>query len=237
MLLPALSRAKAAAHAAACKSNLRQIGIAMRLYVDDFGVYPFMQQGNYLVEPRRWFSDLEKYTGQKSPRPDWTNAPPRSVWICPSLAREPGMYWVNGTYGYNVCGTGPIYRKGLGLGLGGHCYSDTVITPGVTLKATRENEVRKPSAMIGIGDGVLLPLMAGTGFVNPPLEDFVRASTSYWQPPQPFQRRRHSNKLNIWFCDGHIEYLPLQNVVSRDDARLSRWNNDNQPHKDLLPPW
>src|SRR5216683_1292213 len=41
MLLPALSRAKAQAQSAKCKSNLRQIGIALRMYVDDNHCYPF----------------------------------------------------------------------------------------------------------------------------------------------------------------------------------------------------
>ena len=35
LLLPALSRAKARAHNAACVNNLRQLGIATRLYADD----------------------------------------------------------------------------------------------------------------------------------------------------------------------------------------------------------
>src|SRR4051812_18469486 len=35
LLMPALSRAKANAHNAACVNNLRQLGIATRLYSDD----------------------------------------------------------------------------------------------------------------------------------------------------------------------------------------------------------
>src|SRR5678815_3787082 len=37
LLLPALARAKEKAQKAACFSNLRQIGLAARLYMDDYG--------------------------------------------------------------------------------------------------------------------------------------------------------------------------------------------------------
>lgn len=40
LLLPALSRAKFAAKNAACKNNLRQLGLALTLYVSDHQVYP-----------------------------------------------------------------------------------------------------------------------------------------------------------------------------------------------------
>jgi prepilin-type N-terminal cleavage/methylation domain-containing protein len=40
LLLPALSRAKEQGRSAACISNLRQLGVAMNLYVSDFGRYP-----------------------------------------------------------------------------------------------------------------------------------------------------------------------------------------------------
>jgi len=56
MLLPALTRAKNAAASTACKSNLRQIGIAVELYVSDFDVYPYFQQ---FPDPRFWWTGLE----------------------------------------------------------------------------------------------------------------------------------------------------------------------------------
>lgn len=40
LLLPSLAGAKAAAHSAACKNNLRQIGIALNLYTGETGFYP-----------------------------------------------------------------------------------------------------------------------------------------------------------------------------------------------------
>src|SRR5688572_16395979 len=40
LLLGTLSSAKASARNIVCKSNLRQIGVAFRLYLDDRNVYP-----------------------------------------------------------------------------------------------------------------------------------------------------------------------------------------------------
>src|ERR1051326_149815 len=40
LLLPGLSKAKAAGQSAVCKSNLRQIGIALNLYVTEYQQYP-----------------------------------------------------------------------------------------------------------------------------------------------------------------------------------------------------
>jgi prepilin-type processing-associated H-X9-DG protein/prepilin-type N-terminal cleavage/methylation domain-containing protein len=249
LLLPALSRAKAAADSAVCKSNLRQIGIAMRAYVHNFGVYPYIQQWPYWPDARRWFSDLESYTSDRGPRPEWTNAPPRSIWICPGFARLPVLS-VNGAYGYNVNGVFESMRKGWGLGLGGESYEDrpyVTVVPGVNYRANRETEVLKPTEMIGTGDGWMWPYSGegiwrpsdGKLMINPPLSDAIRISrvspVSSWSYWQGIQKRRHNGKFNIWFCDGHVEYLPFDNFTSRDEGKLGRWNNDNQPHKDLLP--
>ena len=40
LLLPALSRAKEAGYNTVCKSNLRQLGLALANYVGDSSVYP-----------------------------------------------------------------------------------------------------------------------------------------------------------------------------------------------------
>ena len=42
MLLPALRNAKETANSTACKNNLRQIGLSMNMYVNDYDYYPTM---------------------------------------------------------------------------------------------------------------------------------------------------------------------------------------------------
>ncbi len=55
LLFPVLSRAREKAHQASCASNLRQIGMAFRLYLDaNAGIYPAAYDTNY-VSPYDWW--------------------------------------------------------------------------------------------------------------------------------------------------------------------------------------
>jgi prepilin-type N-terminal cleavage/methylation domain-containing protein len=55
MLLPALASAKARAQNTRCLSQLRQCGVAMNLYLDDFGERYFWASTNVDVEGMEWF--------------------------------------------------------------------------------------------------------------------------------------------------------------------------------------
>ncbi len=75
LLLPALSQAKSRAQQAACLSNLRQIGIAFSLYLDD--------HGNRFPDRR----DLKKALGYK-PWNSWPTSDPRGGWAALVLSNE-----------------------------------------------------------------------------------------------------------------------------------------------------
>src|SRR5688572_28331002 len=73
LLLPALSSAKATAHIAACKSNLRQISMCIQMYVDTEGAYPRGSPADGSVtlvikNVNFWFERIQPYTAQT-----WTN--------------------------------------------------------------------------------------------------------------------------------------------------------------------
>jgi len=53
ILLPALGRARGAARDAACLSNLRQLGLAWTMYMDDFDRFPWGSDGEY-EKKLRW---------------------------------------------------------------------------------------------------------------------------------------------------------------------------------------
>src|SRR5215471_980867 len=55
MLLPALNRAKQKAKQASCMNNMRQIGIALVMYTDQYNQYPGnlrTKNGTYIWQPR-----------------------------------------------------------------------------------------------------------------------------------------------------------------------------------------
>ena len=258
LLLPALSRAKRAADAVVCKSNLHQIDLGLLLYVDDYHAYPLymLLYGEY--GPSYYWPDyLEPYTTVKSPVPggglgtagvaNW----PKGLYDCPGLRRIPNAPAAI-SYAYNVTGVAPWGYQGSNLGLGGERMApDTNSWYGAqAFRNNRETEVVEPADMIVLGDAPLEQMQRrlgpGTNSVqllepDPILNDPVRIAgqggpANPW-PPLQANTLRHAGRFNIAFCDGHIEFPRYQDIYSSSWALtvLRRWNNDHQPHRELLP--
>jgi len=171
MLLPALNRAKVQARIVACKSNLRQYGLGLRMYVEDFKVYPTedmeVPSGGY----QPWFRALQGYT-----RDTWTNnirapygsaivgpeswAEPPGIQVCPDYARLGGLFIVDlitlfgscGSYGYNARGYIGDFSGQLGLGPWNLAPFNVDSLPN---SYAHEGDVLCPSDMIAIGDATL----------------------------------------------------------------------------------
>ena len=134
LMLPALRWGKASARSAACRSNLRQIGIGLRLYVDESAKYPLayaLTNGGVEVPGSEWNVALLPHCGGDS-----------RLLVCPA---EPvpffqGPYRI-GAYWYNMSGTEDIAWPTLGLGYWGGA---NVAVP--------ESRVLVPSDMIAIGE-------------------------------------------------------------------------------------
>jgi prepilin-type N-terminal cleavage/methylation domain-containing protein len=77
MLLPALARAKAKAQSTQCVNNLKQLGLANRMYVDDFSdhmAYPNWD-GGAVGSPAGWLYKAGAFPGAAIPNPYSTVAP------------------------------------------------------------------------------------------------------------------------------------------------------------------
>ncbi len=95
LLLPALARAKDSTRSAQCLSQLRQIGLALRLYAEDNeDEFPRSQHSAFAHSQLTWGRDVAPQLGQKVAT--WTNLL-RGVYHCPSDRRA--TPW---SYGQNV---------------------------------------------------------------------------------------------------------------------------------------
>ena len=215
MLLPALSKAKAAGLSAACKSNLHQIGIALKLYTDEFKNYPLAATfeaapvvKNYVL----WDTKLLPLVSGN-----------RDVFACP--ANNSASKWTNSvgwptpnySYGYNMVGTGRYPGAGASLGLDGGFSSRTTSTVYLS-----EHQVTTPSDMIAVAD-----VKMHTGGDDFDLDDIFPINLLAELSPA-----RHNQGANTVFCDGHVEYGKLTAWLQRSDLRKQRWNNDHEPHRE-----
>jgi prepilin-type N-terminal cleavage/methylation domain-containing protein/prepilin-type processing-associated H-X9-DG protein len=185
LLFPALSRAKTSADSAVCKGNLRQQGLGLALYVNDFGAYPRSFAGpSFLTPGQFWMQVLENHVGSKWPDDnvikggngevlERKSISARGVFACPGYNRLKGVYYPagepkgtvggNGAYAYNALdGISPNP-----YGFGGKPIG--VFTNASQLRPIREAEVLNPSRMISMGDATILspdPSGAGEGTHN-----------------------------------------------------------------------
>ena len=224
LLLPALNRAKASAKAAACKSNLRQIGIGLRLYVDEFEKYPlFAYYATPNANPVEWRDFLLPYCGISS-----------NLFVCPSA-------WHFGSadqYGWpqyylNVGGTESFSEHAtLGLGQWG---SRNVPVP--------ESRVLVPNDMIAVSHySIYWRYLMGFGWPGEPMRDgssfhrggevaafcdgHVESSKSELIPKETIARETTlQGKVIKW---SEVRFKPTE-------ALAKRWNNDNEPHPETWP--
>lgn len=103
MLLPALYKAKEEAKKTACMGNLKQIGLATLLYVDDYRSLQVFAATQY-----NWYSVVDHYLTKKG----------GSVWNCPDepytkTAGTPGYMFNYGnlSYGINECLSGARFEQ------------------------------------------------------------------------------------------------------------------------------
>jgi prepilin-type N-terminal cleavage/methylation domain-containing protein/prepilin-type processing-associated H-X9-DG protein len=233
LLLPALSKAKAHARSTVCKNHLRQIGVALGMYLSDSNRYPPLYDR---TTRQVWMTSLLPYYPL-----NWTN---RS-WHCPTYIARNGIVGLSETqrlawtsYSYNahgIVGRGwtsmPAALTNLHLGLGWFAR-----------EAAREPEVAAPSEMYVVADA--RPLRAGTDPVwsmNQPggmsgdvvmvpwLVPIGRTCGGEMEPP-------HGQVYNILFGDGHISPVKRHDYL-HPPRTAHNWNRDNQPHPEAWAPW
>ena len=91
LLVPAFGKARESARMAACTNNLREIGFAIHMYIDD-NDFKFPRSSTSWSPPHLWYHDLDPYIDD------------HDIFNCPSYRyHDYDDYW-HFSYGFNVNG-------------------------------------------------------------------------------------------------------------------------------------
>jgi prepilin-type N-terminal cleavage/methylation domain-containing protein/prepilin-type processing-associated H-X9-DG protein len=222
LLLPALGLAKSQAYNANCRSNLRQLSVALRLYLDEQGVFPLGTSGDGLGS---WQAALGfALTSNVFSCPQPVQASAQFIQIV-----HPASPLILPHYGYNylgaVCSGLPPFNLGLG---GNYAFVGT----NILYKAEPENTVVAPAQMIAIGDSGAFFNATLLSPTNTDPSTFLYLTFPYYVASvnRPAVGDWHDGGANQVFCDGHSEYARQSAWIVATDAARCRWNNDHQPH-------
>ena len=228
LLLPAISHPKQRAEQILCANNVRQLGLAVQLFVVDNHVYPLYAEvefdsNNVVTNVIKWEDVISQELNNR------TNLLNIGIWRCPGVQSK------NASYGYNSWGIGTNIEC---VGSGGH--SGLVQAQIMNFKPpVNESEVLNPSDMMAIGDGFQGHdnLLGESRLALFWREYENRKASVLWTNETVRAYARHQGKANVVFCDGHVESptLPFLFADTSDEA-LSRWNRDHLPHREKLSP-
>lgn len=244
LLLPALARAKLAAYRVQCASNLRQIGLGLSLYVDDYNKYPAFgdtRRKGLTTEPRSVFWDAKILTDagdnrglfvcpgiprvERLPANLWSNPNDRILTNTWTLKDAENVIWPNRSYGYNGAGVGLVFApeimksKLFGLGLDPMLENYRELPQLAYLSAS---SIKEPSDLIGVVDYNPLQDDDGDGDLHP---DAIYSLT--------LTGSRHRGKANVMFCDTHVNYTPTNQLTMK--SFRPQWNWDHQGHGKAVP--
>jgi prepilin-type N-terminal cleavage/methylation domain-containing protein/prepilin-type processing-associated H-X9-DG protein len=221
MLLPALSKAKAKGQQTQCLNNLRQVGIATVMYINEWEKYPgcIKVPEFYYAWPLRLFSQMGTnrqafWCPANKADSRWDTNSNTSLRGNINFIRAGGLgSGSKFSYGYNDWGIGPVTTSiQAQLGLGGDV--NYPIQPELP-----DHRVKVPSDMIMLAESKTDG--AWDGNIDPKESD-------------QWPAKRHNGKTVVMFCDGHAESASRRDMVNPNNQKWRRrWNNDNLPHPEV----
>ena len=212
ILAGAMPAVRAAADAAACRSNLRQLAAANLAYAADHGRYVAAAADIEGANSIRWHGVRvgKAFDGSKGPLAPYLGGGGSSAWVrrCPGFRPEAAGFEAScGGYGYNALGVGSeaCLPRGGGTAVG-----------------MRAGAIARPAETLMFADAAFLP---GSGakaklieysFAEPPR--FASGGT-----PWPTIHFRHRGRANAAWCDGHVTSESPDRTNGRSPGPVLGW--------------
>jgi len=191
LLLPALARAKMKGQSAACQSNLRQIGIALRMYAED-DPKGYLPGTSHAVLTNSWIYSLAPYVANVN-----------KIRICPSDPMAQARLTNNGT-SYVLNGYTDIAQA---LDPFGNLRPDVPVFP-------KLDTIPHPTGMILLFESNRAGYSTGedhTHSSNWLLGGWGAVLTD-------IQPNRHGTGANYLFADSHVEFIKADVLKRRIEA-------------------
>jgi len=216
ILFPVFAQAREKARATACFSNLRQLGMSVSLYLQDFEAFPMYSftPGNTLEGPYRWYDQLIPYTRNLQ------------IFNCPSVPRKwgPRVAGRNGSYGYNFhylgnlqtnCWNVPVHEAVIETPADMLVIGDSRGTGTIPCanELPSDPHFSNPDCLFNHGYSIDPPGLPPCKFGSGPA---LRSSAGRSSLPHD----RHTGGANFVFADGHAKWM--RSEVTQRDNRY--WN-------------
>jgi prepilin-type N-terminal cleavage/methylation domain-containing protein/prepilin-type processing-associated H-X9-DG protein len=225
LLLPGVATGKAQAHSMACMNHLRQMGIALQMYVQDNQEkypYAFIPANPPSEITGFWFSKLLPYYPSQ-----WTNRAYHCSGYNGPVKGVDSEGGPRGSYAYNFRGV----RTGMTVSASDADYGLGPRVSATFRPAVPEAAVQMPSDMFSLGESRFL------------LKPGKQQGGGFWgmvcgrlhAEAEAFDPARHGKNYNQAFCDGHVSGMNPW-ILFNPSKSAVMWNYDHQPHPELWSP-
>ncbi|MDD3114072.1 MAG: DUF1559 domain-containing protein [Candidatus Izemoplasmatales bacterium] len=221
ILFPVFGRARDNARKATCQSNLKQIGLALSMYVQDYdGFYPSSSGTGYM---NHFSYYLKSYVAP-------TTLGNVGVWVCPDYSDSDLPLVPRDVMGRLPVrwGEDPPYATTSYALIGGAAEADATFlrfeadkaglySPYDQTKTRHESDIADPSGMLAVVE--LVKAASGTkGWMI-----YQKTNLNQW-PGTTISARHHNEGANYLFVDGHVKWMRFISWTQQNPVTQAMWS-------------